>query len=113
MLLSVRVLLLGGAAAIVTAVVAAVLLRGMEFGSWVAGSIGALSIASGLVGRALGSSPGAAGAPRDTIKQRRVKARGHIIGKSGVGGEGDAVRQARLDAGGDVIGKQARSDTDR
>lgn len=112
MLLSVRALLLVGAAAIMAAVVAAVLLRGMEFGSWVAGSIGALSIASGLVVRALGARSGADEASRDRIEQKHVKARGQIVGKSG-GGEGDRVRQVRLDAGGDVIGKQARSDTGR
>ncbi|GAA4863228.1 hypothetical protein [Saccharopolyspora cebuensis] len=113
MLLSVRTLLLVGAAAIVAAVVSAVLLRGMEFGSWVAGSIGALSIASGLVVRALGAAQsGGGGDPRDRIEQKHVKARGRIVGKSGGAGEGDRIRQARLDAGGDVIGKQASADAD-
>ncbi|MFI0469154.1 hypothetical protein ACH347_34205 [Saccharopolyspora sp. 5N102] len=110
MLLSARVLLLVGAAAIAAALVVAVLLRGMEFASWVAGSIGALSIASGLVVRALGASSGASG---DRIEQRHVRARGRIVGKSGGGGEGDRIRQERLDAGGDVVGKQTVSDTDR
>lgn len=113
MLLSARCLLLVGAAAIAAAVVAAVLLRGMEFASWVAGSIGALSIASGLVARAMGARSGVTEESRDLIEQKRVQARGRIVGKSGGSGEGDRVRQTWLDAGGDVIGKQASSDTDR
>ncbi|AOS62192.1 hypothetical protein [Actinoalloteichus hymeniacidonis] len=113
MLLFVRVALFVGAAVIVVAVAAAATLRGVEFASWVAGSFGALTMATGLVMQARRSRSNNSEAPRDRIEQRHVKAGGRIIGKSGGSGGGDNILQERLDAGGDVIGKQAAPELDR
>ncbi|MEV6226544.1 hypothetical protein AB0L88_01475 [Saccharopolyspora shandongensis] len=113
MSLFVRLLLLLGAVAIVVAIVAGVVLKGMEYTSWIAGTIGAVSIASGLAVRAFASGTGDGGPAGDRINQKRVKTRGSVVGKSGGDvSSGDRIRQTRLDAGGDVIGKRTDAGTD-
>lgn len=107
---SARVLFLVGAVAIVVALVLAVLLRGMEYASWVAGSIGALALASGLVTRLFSPSTSGGGSDGDRIEQSELKAQGSITGKRGGQGQGDQIRQTRLEAGGDIIGKQSGPD---
>lgn len=105
----VRVLFVAGAVVIVASLVMAFVLDGLEAASWVAGIVGAMSIATGFVARAFPSKGGEAAG--DRVDQTRVRSGGSIVGKIAGKSEGpesaDRVRQHRLDAQGDVIGKKA------
>ncbi|MEV4734685.1 hypothetical protein [Saccharopolyspora sp. NPDC049426] len=116
MSLFVRVLFLVGALAIAAAIAGGMMTKGMEYTSWVAGTIAALSIACGLVMRAFMRGVDDRDTTRDRVDQRQVRAKGRIVGKSGgSAASADLIRQTRLEADGDVIGKQEfpNSDSDR
>ncbi|GAB3455359.1 hypothetical protein GCM10027570_35970 [Streptomonospora sediminis] len=93
--------------------------HGMEYASWVAAVIGALSLAGGLLARALVAGPAApedpstpaTGASGDDIDQTKIRAKRNVIGKQGrgTGPGGDRIRQRDIHADeGDVIGKLDR-----
>lgn len=109
-----------GALLIVGAVALAAWQRGMEYASWVAAAIGALSLAGGLLTRALTPAPDPAPedssgsgtrASGDEIDQTKIRTKGNVIGKQsrGTGPGGDRIRQRDIHSNeGDVIGKQDR-----
>ncbi|GAA4907868.1 hypothetical protein HNR25_003943 [Streptomonospora salina] len=104
-----------GALLVVGAVALAVWQHGMEYASWVAAVIGALSLAGGLLTRTRTPAPDDSSSPGngagDAIDQTRIRTKRNVIGKQGRGteGGGDRIRQRDIHSDdGDVIGKQDR-----
>ncbi|GAB3551600.1 hypothetical protein J2S53_003830 [Actinopolyspora lacussalsi] len=105
---SARVLFLVGLLSILVALFAGAVLLTMDYVAWIAGTIGAVSIAGGFVARALSPDTGGGKSTGDGISPGGGRPRGRFIGRS-LPGVRDRIWQRHLESRGGNSGDEQQS----
>ncbi|ASU77407.1 hypothetical protein CDG81_02785 [Actinopolyspora erythraea] len=97
---SARVLFLVGVVSILVALFVGAVLLGVGYVTWIAGTIGAISIAAGFVARALSPDSGGGKSTGDGVVPAAQRSRNRFIGRS-LPGVRDRIWQRHLESKGD------------
>ncbi|MGJ7908576.1 hypothetical protein ACOQFL_19090 [Actinopolyspora sp. H202] len=105
---SARVLFLVGLLSILVALFAGALLLAMDYVAWIAGTIGAVSIAAGFVARALSPDTGGGKSTGDGVFSGVGRPRNRFIGRS-LPGVRDRIWQRHLESRSENSGDEQQS----